>query len=401
MKITDFLNGKKVLIWGYGREGKSTENFIKTCCTNVVVDVFEGDRKDIAEDQYDYIIKSPGIVMLEDNPKYTSATELFLMEFRDQTIGITGTKGKSTTTALLAHALANSQDRPVLFLGNIGKPCLDYYSEITSDSIIVFEMSCHQLAHGDTSPHIGVFLNLYEDHLDYYKTMDKYFTAKSHIGAYQKPGDILLCGENVPEFESAGDKKVFGYDSSAYSYELKLLGEHNQYNANIVHYICCEIFDCEDGRVRSAMKDFAGLPHRLQFAGEYEGIRYYDDSISTIPEACIQASESVPDVQTLLVGGMDRGIDYDILEDFILKRNDLKFICMYASGERVKNETISRNDGKAVDNIYQVEDLEAAVEMAKKITDRNKACVLSPAAASYGYFKNFEHRGDVFQELIK
>ena len=130
MNIADKLSGKKVLIWGYGREGQSTERFLRSFCKDVQIEVFEGKREGIAEDAFDYIIKSPGIVMEEEYPKYTSQTQLFLEQFRDQTIGITGTKGKSTTSTLLYTVLGKCTDREVLLLGNIGQPCLDYYGQI-------------------------------------------------------------------------------------------------------------------------------------------------------------------------------------------------------------------------------------------------------------------------------
>ena len=169
----DRFNGKRILIWGYGREGRSSERFLSSFCDPASVEIFEGKREDINEDAYDHIIKSPGIVMNDDNSKYTSQTQIFLECYRNNTVGITGTKGKSTTSALLHHVLASAGMKTVL-LGNIGEPCLDHFGEIDSEPVAVFEMSCHQLAHLTVSPHIAFFLNLYEEHLDYYKTLDKY-----------------------------------------------------------------------------------------------------------------------------------------------------------------------------------------------------------------------------------
>ena len=186
MKITEILNNKRILLWGYGLEGKSMEKFINNYCNVRELTVFQGKREEINEDAYDCIIKSPGIVAWDLSDKYTSMTELFLQEFSDRVIGVTGTKGKSTTSSLIYTVLSKCSGRPSLLVGNIGFPALDYYSEITDDTIIVFEMSCHQLAHAKISPHIAVFLNLYEEHLDYYGTMDRYFRAAARDG----------CGEN-------------------------------------------------------------------------------------------------------------------------------------------------------------------------------------------------------------
>ena len=167
MRVMDRLKDKNILIWGYGREGKSTERFINTFCSVKNLSVFEGTADGIHESEYDYIIKSPGIKVDAYSEKYTSQTELFLEEFAPQTIGITGTKGKSTTSAMLYHVLRACKGENVQLVGNIGLPCLDYYGEYDKDTIIVFEMSCHQLSHLRYSPHVAVLLNLYEEHLDY------------------------------------------------------------------------------------------------------------------------------------------------------------------------------------------------------------------------------------------
>jgi UDP-N-acetylmuramoylalanine--D-glutamate ligase len=388
------LHGKNILIWGYGREGKSTENFLKRQCPDAKVTIFEGVREDIEEDKYDFIVKSPGIVMKEDNPKYTSQTEIFLKKFRNQVVGITGTKGKSTTSSMLYKVLSDCSGKKVILLGNIGKPCLDYYEEVDKDTIVVFEMSCHQLMHTRVSPHVAVFLNLYEEHLDYYGTVEAYFEAKSHVTRYQTAGDYVYLGENVPYIETAARKKIISAKDICHE-RMHVLGEHNQYNAEFVREIATEVYGCAPEKVDESLAGFEGLPHRLQYVGEYDGVRYYDDSISTIPEAAISAADSIPDIQTILIGGMDRGINYDILVDFIKARTDLKFICAYESGRRIYDAV-----GES-EHCFYVNDLKDAVDYAKQITDKGKACVLSPAAASYGYFKNFEERGDAFQSYIK
>ena len=393
MKITDLLNDKRVLLWGYGLEGKSTEKFIGKYCHVRELTVFQGKREEIDEDAYDYIIKSPGIVAWDLSDKYTSMTELFLTEFSGQVIGVTGTKGKSTTSSLLYTVLSKCTDRPTLLMGNIGLPALDYYGEITDDTVIVFEMSCHQLAHAKISPHVAIFLNLYEEHLDYYGTMDKYFHAKANIALHQKPGDYLFVGNNVPPLETAAAKTVISYDDPM-RFEMKLKGDHNQFNARFAYTISTQLYGCDPDKVRDAIAQFTGLKHRMQFAGNVNGVDYYDDSISTIPEAAIAAIRSIPNSRTILLGGMDRNIDYDLLVDFIREHGEYNYILMYKSGARIYKEVAD------LPCCRYTEDLQGAVRLAKEITPEGSACILSPAAASYGYFKNFEERGDVFQQLI-
>jgi len=394
MSVTDRFNGKKILIWGYGREGRSTEAFLNRCCKPASIEIFEGKREDIDENCYDYIFKSPGIVMNDEAPKYTSQTQVFMEEFGDRTVGITGTKGKSTTSSLLYTVLRECSGRDTLLCGNIGLPCLDYFDHITDDTIVVFELSCHQLAHLTVSPHIAVFLNLYEDHLDYYGTMDRYFAAKTHISLNQSEEDCLYAGSNVPEFDTAARKIVIDPENIGH-YELSINGIHNQFNAEFVYRIATDIFGCDGDKVREAMVGFTGLAHRLQLVAAVDGVEYYDDSISTIPQATISAATSLKNAKTLLIGGMDRGIDYTLLEKFIAENPQFNYILMYETGKRIlKSVSGSRS-------VYYAEDLEKAVRKAKEITASGEACILSPAAASYGYFRNFEERGDVFAELVK
>lgn len=393
MKITEKLNGKRVLIWGFGREGKATKRFIDSHCRNCTAEVLEGKLQEINFDAFDYIIKSPGIKCDLEHPKLISQTDLFLEEFRNQIIGITGTKGKSTTVSMLYHVLIKCGVRTVL-VGNIGMPCLDYYDEIDSNTAIVFEMSCHQLAHSKESPHIAVLLNLYEDHLDYYGTMENYKEAKLHILRYQKEKDLCLINKEISAPIPKGRCIKINPAHLKHSFDMKLKGSHNQYNAEVVFLIATQEYHLKEDDVRKAIKEFGGLSHRQEFIGIKDGVSYYDDSISTICESAIQAAESIPKVQTLLLGGMDRGINYTVLVDYLKKNSSLKVICMYTSGKHIFSMLSGR------ENTFLCDNLEQAVRIAKRETEFGYACVLSPAAASYDHFKNFEERGEIFRKFV-
>ncbi len=391
MERYDKFDGKRILIWGYGREGKSTARFLEQCCKPSSIDVFEGKREEINEDSYDYIVKSPGIIMDDDNEKYTSQTQIFLERYRNNTIGITGTKGKSTTSSLMHHVLTHAGMDAVL-LGNIGEPCLDHFGHINEDTVVVFEMSCHQLAHVTLSPHIAIFLNLFEEHLDYYKTLDRYFAAKANIARFQSGDDLLFVGGNVPRL--ATDAKVERIDfNEVPQYDLSLLGHHNTYNAHFVYKVASSVFGIDDAVIREGLRDFTGLAHRLCHIGTVDGVDYYDDSISTIPSATIEALTSVPNAKTVIIGGMDRGISYDTLISYVNDHDRYNYIFAYDSGKRIYDSV------NKTENVHCVSDLEAAVKLAVSITEKGGAVILSPAAASYGYFKNFEERGDVFRKL--
>ena len=393
MSIISELDDKKILIWGYGREGKSTERFLLKHCPSSVIEVFEGSGEDIHFENYDLVIKSPGINTPIENEKMTSQTELFLSQFGKQTIGVTGTKGKSTTSSLLYSTLSARYGEKVFLVGNIGYPCLDYYDEIDDQSIIVYELSCHQLNRCRYSPHVAIFLNLFEDHLDYYKTRENYFRVKSNITLHQGESDYYFHGSTVPDLVTKAQTRLLP-EVSPNAYEISLLGEHNQYNANVVYMICSELYGMTDEEIRSAFLNFHGLPHRMEFVGTVNGISYYDDSISTIPEAAIQAVQSIKNVKTVIIGGMDRNIDYNLLIDHIRSHQDLFYIFAYSSGERIYKEVSDLSCCVLVSDLY------AAVRVARIRTPKGFACVLSPAAASYGYFKDFEARGDAYKQYV-
>lgn len=393
MNISERLNDKRILIWGYGREGKSTERFINNFCHVRSLEIFEGKADEIDESRYDYIIKSPGINVEPYSKKYTSQTELFLEQFSSQTIGITGTKGKSTTSTMMYRVLLSCFSDNVLLVGNIGLPCLDYYDKINDDTVIVYEMSCHQLNHNRFSPHVALFLNLYEDHLDYYKTKENYFGTKKNITTHQSENDYFFCGDNVPFIDTKARKEVIDYASPLH-FEMKLKGAHNQFNATFVYTVCTELFGCDGEAVRKAIENFNGLTHRMEYVGNADGIDFYNDSISTIPEATIVAINSIQNVKTVIIGGMDRHIHYDILIEFIRNHQEYNYILSYESGKRIF-EQVSSLPCCCYEN-----DLVSSVKRAKEITGKGCACLFSPAAASYGYFKNFEERGDAFKKAV-
>lgn len=218
-RIRPWVQGKKVLILGFGREGKSTWNVLKKldCCSFVdVADMAEpkekpeGIRNWIAGpdyqkclNEYDVVFKSPGVVLEKPVQSYSSQilsqTELFFQCFRDQIIGITGTKGKSTITTLIYHLLKEAGMDTIL-VGNIGIPVFDHMEEVGEDTKIVCELSCHQLEYMTVSPHIGILTNLHEEHLDHYGTLEKYIQAKRHIYLNQKEEDVLICNvQCLPE----------------------------------------------------------------------------------------------------------------------------------------------------------------------------------------------------------
>ena len=407
--IRDFLNNKSILILGFGREGKSTYNFIKKYVNYKKLGVADKEKPECEEEiyfgenyldavkDYDITIKSPGIPFFDipQNAKVTSQTELMLMANRKNMIGITGTKGKSTTSSLI-YCILKDAGKNVKLVGNIGIPIFESLEEITDSTILVCEMSSHQLENVKYSPHIAVLLNIFEEHLDHYLTYENYQLAKVNIFRHQKEEDIVIYSNenelvcNYINKYAVGKKFSFPYD---YEIESNLLGEHNKKNIMAARLVA-RVFGIEEEKIRESVKNFKGLPHRLEYVGEFNGIKYYNDSISTMPEATIEALKSLNEVDTILIGGLDRGVHYEKLADYLEKSPVKNIILMYDTGIRIAK--LLKRDG-----VTYVEDLEEAVELAKKVTRKGKICLLSPAAPSYGFFKNFEERGKAFCSLVK
>ena len=348
--------------------------------------------------------------------KITSQLELFLEFFNAFTIGITGTKGKSTTSSLI-YQMLQDQNRRSILLGNIGKPVFDFLEDFQTDTIVVLEMSSHQLEYMKRSPNIAILLNIFPDHLDHYDSYEAYGKAKCNIFEHQKSTDYFLYNADNQTIQKViGNPKSISYsvsfagnqESEIYLKDnfvfvkntkvydtrevRKLAGDYSLNNIMFVLGIS-EILKLDLKQTVQTIKQFEPLRHRLQLVGTYEGITYYDNSIATIPEATIEAVKALKDVDTLIIGGMDRGINYTELEEFINQSQIGNIICMPKTGHDIARSLKRRT--------YLVSTMEEAVDVAKKVTTRGKSCLLSPAAASYGFFKNFEEKGDLYQRLVK
>lgn len=438
--IKDLTENKSICILGFGREGRATLDILSEYCdpsSVAIADInsidpaasgLSGDIKLICGndyqkslDEFDIVFKSPGIV-LEKQPDelkctITSETQVFFEVYREQIIGITGTKGKSTVTSLIYHILKTS-GKKCCIAGNIGIPVFNIVKDMDSETLVVCELSCHQLEYMTVSPAAAVFLNLYEEHLDHYGSMERYYNAKKNIYLYQDEEDCLLINSDIAPKDEDGlvfaisdkdpeaDIYVSGgvvelrFSGESYTIpadRIKLLGTHNHFNIAAAYFMTSPFVSTEE--FETALCSFDPLAHRLEYVGTFRGIRWYDDSISTACATAVEAVKSVPDAGTILIGGMDRGIDYSPLTEF-LGASDVNVICMETSGKRVY-DMMCGSASEDTGRIRYVPHLEDAVNLAADITPAGKSCVLSPAAASYGIFKNFEERGDAFKKLVK
>lgn len=413
--INDIISDKKVLILGYGKEGKSTYNILRklnSCSILAIADKnpIETDNKvnHIGDDyleyinDYDIVFKSPGIALYqkEYNAIITSQTEVFFSEYHKQIIGVTATKGKSTTTSLIYQILKN-QKLDVLLGGNIGIPFFDLINDLKEDSIIVSEVACHQLENIKVSPHIAVILNIYEDHLDHYLSFDHYKQAKLNITRYQNESDYLFISDDLKEDMSFTKASIIKVTKDNIEEEIinnfnksNLKGNHNLSNAAIAYNVS-KLFNIKIDSFINTLLSFKPLEHRIQYVITKNNISYYDDSISTTAESTIAAINSIDNLETIILGGLDRGIHYEKLVEALNKSNLKNIILTYKSGKRIYELMSTSNK-----NVYYFDELKEAIVKASEITSENKSCILSPAAASYGYFKNFIERGNYYQKII-
>ena len=410
--ILNRLRGKRILILGFGREGKSSLAFIKKYLPDAEVAVADKNAMDgvkYSGDQYlqaiydfDIVIKTPGISLKDVDVKgveITSQTDLFLCQFHNQTIGISGTKGKSTTTSLIYHLLKES-GRDAILTGNIGIPCFDIMERIHEDSIVVYELSAHQLEYVHNSPKVGVLLNVFEEHLDHFGTFERYKQAKFNLLRYMGSDDFAVVHDSLlMETLELGVNNVvfsnmeFDIDEDA----LPVLGPHNLLNVKAA--LCaCEAYGVDAREVIPCLYTFKPLEHRLEPVGTFGGVTFVNDSISTIPQAAIAACEALGKVDFLLLGGFDRGIDYEPLVEYMAEHPVPYLLFTGKAGERMM---ALMKDGGVTSQLVTYHNMEEAFDYLKSHSHSGDVCLLSPAASSYDQYKNFEERGAKFKRLAE
>ena len=439
MQIRDFKD-KKILILGFGMEGIDSFKFLRKIFPDKKIGI--ADRLEISnlksqisnlvkkdkrvklhfgEDylkaikDYDVVVKSPGIPIHSievknafSEKKITSQTEIFFENCPGIIVGVTGTKGKSTTTALIYSILKEAGYRAHL-VGNIGKPVLSLLLKSREDNIFVYELSCHQLYNLKKSPQVAVFLNLYPEHLDYYKNFKEYSSAKANIALHQGKKDFLV-------FNSRDDVvKNFAQKSKAQKIEIKkriakknitkkenpLKGEFNLQNIAAAIEVG-KLFKIPNNKIKKAIKDFKPLPHRLEFVGSFKGIDFYNDALSTIPETAIGAIEAFEGrVETIILGGFDRNIDFKKLARNILK-NKIKAVILFpTTGKKIWSDIQKEAGRKILPKHFFIDNMKDAIELCYKNTNKGKVCLLSCASTSFNLFRDYKEKGNQFKKWIK
>ena len=440
MELKDLKN-KRILILGFGREGVDSFKFLRKLFPKKILGVADRNKKIknpykaepsgfrqkskiknlIRNDKkikwhlgenylqaiknYDMVIKSPGIPIYfpeikkaYQKGKITSQTEIFFDNCPGKIVGVTGTKGKSTTASLIYQILKTAGLKTHL-VGNIGKPVLNLLFSATSNDIYVYELSSHQLFNLKKSPHIAVLLNIYPEHLDYYKNFNEYALAKANITKYQTKDDYLIFNTQ--------DKLIKKFAKKSKAKKNPIKGKF--YDLNIAAAkVAGKIFGIPEKTIEKAIEKFKPLPHRLEYVGEFRGIKFYNDALSTIPETTILALDYLGNkVQTIFLGGFDRGISFKKLAKRILKSKIKNLILFPTTGEKIWRAIISlkkENQFKAF--LVQrassgAQYMKDAVKLAYQYTKKGKICLLSCASPSFSIFRDYKEKGNLFKRYVK
>ena len=422
----------KIAIAGYGLEGESNYRYWAANPANYITivdqhqpsrDVPAGINTIIDDDafeklqDFDFVIRTAGLAprKIKTNGKIWSATNEFFAKCPALIIGVTGSKGKGTTASLIASILRES-GKNVWLLGNIGKPSLDVIRDIKQSDVVVYELSSFQLWDIEKSPHIAVILFIEQEHLDVHTDMDEYTAAKANITRYQTINDVLVYNRSnqyASDIANESTAQLVGYldSKTAHTQEgyfyygeqkicsidaLRVIGIHNQDNACAAIDAIWE-FTQDVEVIERGIRAFKGLPHRLQFVREVDGVKYYDDSIATTPSSAIAALRSFNGLKVIILGGSSKGSDFNELGRELTK-HDARAILI---GDEAKNiAEACRNAGFSNFEIIDNPTATTIVERAHSLANPGDVVLLSPSSASFGLFRNYVDRGEQFTAAV-
>lgn len=430
MKISKIQQLKKIAILWFWREGKATLDFLeKLWCEDITI----LDKVEIADeysekyiciswdlylenlDSFDLIIKSVWISpyrnpeLWDTSGQITTATEIFFSNYRGKVIWITWTKGKSTTSSLCAHVLQWLGYKTAL-LWNIGTPPLDFIEK--DHDYIVYEMSSYMLENFQPQLEVGVLINIFVDHLDWYDwNFELYKSWKQNIlqNAKKKIINHSISATIASEYSKNSirynerDKDINFHEGSFYIWEraifthewIHLEWEHNMENVTCVLSILRSL-DIDLHDIKKILTNFCALPHRLQDLWFYHGIRFIDDSISTTPESTIEALKTYKNnISTLFLGGSDRGYSFETLIKYVNDYEIKNIVLFPESGNKIEKLLDSST------NVLKTKSMQEAVIFAYKYTEKSTICLLSTASPSYSLWKNFEEQWEEFKHYIK
>jgi UDP-N-acetylmuramoylalanine--D-glutamate ligase len=352
--------------------------------------------------------------------KTTTALDIFFETVKTKNIiGVTGTKGKGTTSTLIYQILQAAGKRAFLG-GNIGRSVLDFVRDVTPDDWVVLELSNFQLYKFTHSPHVAVCLMIVPEHLDWHPNVEDYLEAKSNIFTHQMQEDIAIyfdgnehsrqlayssLGIKIPFYLTPGariredGKIVIGEPEIEIinKEEVKLLGEHNLQNICAAVTAVWQVTQDKDA-ITKVLTSFAGMVHRLEFVRELNGVKYYDDSFGTTPETAIVAMKSFNQPKVLILGGSDKGADYSSLAEEVTKNNIRHVITIGETGPKISDSLNQRGYTQILEGAKTMPEI---VKQAQQTAIEGDVVLLSVASASFGLFKDYKDRGDQFKQAVQ
>ena len=427
----------KIAILGYDVEGRASYDYfaargheLEIRDQNTALALPEGAAAVLGDnyldglDGFDLLVRTPGLPpakILAANPgvadKITSQINHFLrVSPTRHVIGITGTKGKGTTSSLVAQML-QAAGHEVHLGGIIGVPCLSFLPELDAKSWVVLELSSFQLIDLQHSPHIAACLMVVPEHLDWHADADEYYQAKSQLFVHQKRGDKAIYyadnelsrqiastgkGHKIPYYAAPGavimDGAIMIDDQIiCQTDELRLLGQHNWQNACAAVTIVWQVTQDVDA-LRSVLTSFTGLPHRLQLVRELDGVGYYDDSFGTTPETAIVAIQAFSQPKILILGGSDKGASYDELAKVVASSNVRQVILIGDQAQRIQ---ASLRAAGYTDYVAGGTTMAEIVKTAQAAAQPGDVVLLSTACASFDMFTNYKDRGEQFTAAVQ
>jgi UDP-N-acetylmuramoylalanine--D-glutamate ligase len=428
----------QVAIVGFGVEGQSALPYwqgkgadVTVCDQNEHIEVPAGVKIQLGPNyldnlgRFDVIVRTVGMhpnVILKQNPgvqdKITTNLDEFLKVCPTKNIiGVTGTKGKGTTSTLILNML-EAAGKHAFLGGNYGIPAFTFLPQLTEDSWVVLELSSYMLYDIKHSPHIGVCLMVQPEHLDWHGDTDDYFRAKSNLFAHQTEQDIAIYfADNLDSHKiasnSPGRKITYYAEPGAYvkdgnimidetvlcrTDELKLLGKHNWQNVCAAVTAFWQVAQVPDA-IREVLTTFTGLPHRLEFVREVDGVRYYNDSFGSDPYATMAAIDAIPGHKVVIVGGYERMIPLENFAEHVKNVHDVRSLLLIGQSAARVAEALQKIDFNNF-RISTAKTMKEVVAEARELTQKGDALVLSPGFASFDMFKNFEDRGLQFKQVV-
>lgn len=378
----------------------------------------------------DVVFRSPGVHpsrLKSFDGKVTSTIAFFMERAKGAIIGVTGTKGKGTTSALM-YEMLKEDGRDVYLGGNIGESPLKFLDDLTDDSWTVLELSSFQLQDLTVSPHVAVVLMTTTEHLDYHADKEEYWKAKEPIAKFQEPDDFCILNidyDYAERFRNLGEGKkllvsrrqdikegahvegpVILYCSPTtcemlgHTTKVALPGPHNLDNI-LAAATCARTVGVPIPVIQKVLYSFAGLPHRLELVREVDGVKYYNDSFSTTPETCMAAARAFQAPTLLICGGSEKNSDYtEWAKELQNNQNVTSVFLMGVTADRMEEALKNAEPQEAPVEIHRCGSLEEAVQEATKKARSGDVVILSPAAASFDMFKNYKERGQVFRDLV-